>query len=185
MVLIIVGLIGIALVVLLVKGFVQLSKESDIKSKELDEQYGELTKEFDIGWFGIDDTIRIYADSKKIWLMGKVYDFKDIRSVSLETETKAGRRKVIATSSTDTLGTIGRSIAGAVVGGSTGALIGAGTAKHKTVIEQEVENDTIVYIVDIKTTDMQKPVVTVRLEAQRDKAIELYSTFELILEQTK
>ena len=45
MVLIIVGLIGIALVVLLVKGFVQLSKESDIKSKELDEQYGELTKE--------------------------------------------------------------------------------------------------------------------------------------------
>jgi len=181
MVLIIVGLIGIALVILLIKEYMQ----NNIKLKELDEQYGVLTKEFEIGWFDIDNKIRIYAESKKIWLMGNVYDFRDIRSVSLETETKTGHHRVIATSSTDTLGTIGRSVAGAFVGGSTGALIGAGTAKHKTVIEQEGENDTIVYIIDIKTTDMQKPVVTVRLENERDKAIELYSTFELIIEQTK
>ena len=68
--------------------------QNNIKLKELDEQYGVLTKEFEIGWFDIDNTIRIYADSKKIWLMGNVYDFRDIRSVSLETETKTGHHRV-------------------------------------------------------------------------------------------
>lgn len=179
----IIGLIGIALVVFLIVGFVQEVKQNEEKLKELDEQYGRLTKEFEIGLLNIDKTIRIYTDSKKIWLMGNAFDFKDIRSVSLETETKTGNHKIVATSSTDTLGTIGRSLAGAVVGGNTGALIGAGTAKHKTIIEKEGEDDVTIYIVDIKTNNIKTPVVTVRLENQRDKAIELYSTFELIIEQ--
>lgn len=183
MVLIIIGVIGVALVILLIVGLVQDGKDYEAKAKALDEQFGSLTKEFEIGLLDIDKTIRIYAGSKKIWLMGKAFDFKDIRSVSLQVETKAGNHKIVATSSTDTLGTIGRSVAGAVVGGNTGALIGAGTAKHKTVIEKEGEDDTIVYIVDIKTNDLQKSVVTVRMDNQRDKAVELYSTLELIIEQ--
>ena len=145
---------------------------------------GKLTKEIEFGLLDIDKTIRIYADSKKIWMMGKTFDFKDIRSVSLETETRTGSQKIMATSSTDTLGTIGRSVAGAVVGGSTGALIGAGTAKHKTVIEKEGGYNTTSYIVDVKTNILNTPVVTVRFESDRDKALELYSTLELIIEQT-
>ena len=186
MIWIIVGTTGITLLVLLIVGCVEKARETDYedKAKELDGQYGKLTKEIEFGLLDIDKTIRIYADSNKIWMMGKTFDFKDIRSVSLETETRTGSQKIMATSSTDTLGTIGRSVAGAVVGGSTGALIGAGTAKHKTVIEKEGGYNTTSYIVDVKTNILNTPVVTVRFESDRDKALELYSTLELIIEQT-
>lgn len=115
---------------------------------------------------------------------GEIYDFKDILSVTLETETKKGQSRIIATTSTDTLGTIGRSMVGKLAGGNTGALIGAGTAKKKTVIEQEtIEDSHVVYILDIKIDNLQRPVISIKLEDNRDQAIELYSVFDLIIKR--
>ena len=74
MVLIIVGLIGIALVVLLVKGFVQLSKESDIKSKELDEQLAKYDTDA-LSEEEIEDLIDSLSISH--YLDGEI-DYKDI-----------------------------------------------------------------------------------------------------------
>ncbi|WP_308227687.1 hypothetical protein [uncultured Prevotella sp.] len=168
----------IVIVLFLIAVYADVSKAS-----ELDERYGPLTKTYTIGTF-LDSSIRIYEESHKVWIMGEIYDFKDILSVTLETETKKGQSRIIATTSTDTLGTIGRSMVGKLAGGNTGALIGAGTAKKKTVIEQEtIEDSHVVYILDIKIDNLQRPVISIKLEDNRDQAIELYSVFDLIIKR--
>lgn len=174
---IIVGIIVITL-------FVMVVKEDVSNTSKIDERYGPLTKTYSIGTF-LNDSIRIYEESQKVWLMGCIYDFKDILSVTLETETKKGQGRIIATTSTDTFGTIGRSMVGKLACGNTGALIGAGTAKKKTVIEQEtIEDSHVIYTLDIKIDNLQRPVVIVKLEDKRDQAIELYSVFDLIIKRS-
>ena len=146
----------IVIVLFLIAVYADVSKAS-----ELDERYGPLTKTYSIGTF-LDSSIRIYEESHKVWIMGEIYDFKDILSVTLETETKVGK----------------------LAGGNTGALIGAGTAKKKTVIEQEtIEDSHVVYILDIKIDNLQRPVISIKLEDNRDQAIELYSVFDLIIKR--
>ena len=161
------------------------SKEYDSKIAELDNKFGSLTKEFQLGFLDVDKTIRIYAASSKVWLMGRAYDFDNIIGVSMESLAKTKSGRVVAKTKVSTLGTIGRSAVGKMLSGDTGALIGAGTATKTTTTEKEEDEVTYTYLIDIKTDDLQKPVVSLTIENDRAKAMEILSTFEIIVKNNK
>lgn len=151
----------------------------------IDKKYGTCTATFDLNAFDINQNVRIYDDSQVVWLKGIAYNYSDLRSVDLNVDTKEGKSKTVATTSTSTLGTIGRSMAGKLVGGNTGALIGAGTAKKRTVIEQVSEGDVTQYIVGVYVDDIKRPYVSFNFKEKRDKAYQLYSTLQLIIERNQ
>lgn len=155
------------------------------QEEEIDKKYGNCTATFELSAFDVDQNVRIYDDSQVVWLKGIAYNYSDLRSVDLNVDTKEGKSKTVATTSTSTLGTIGRSMAGKLVGGNTGALIGAGTAKKTTVVEQVSEGDVTQYIVGVYVDDIKRPYVSFNFKENRDKAYQLYSTLQLIIERNQ
>lgn len=180
---------GIIIAIVVIAGFflffIILEFIYDKDRKRIDQEIGVLTKEiiFDSIHFG--DQIRVYKDARKVWMKEKVFDFTQIMDVQMEIQTVTEGGDVTATTTTSALGTIGRAAMGKMLAGNTGAVIGANTAKQTTVFHKENESQKNKYIIDIKTNDLETPVLTFKVDDDRKKAMEAYSTIELIINMNR
>ena len=75
----------------------------------------------------------------------------------------------------------GRSIAGALIGGETGAIIGGSTAKKETIFEQE--NDKVIhdYALVVNLRDLNNPMLLIKIGANKNKAMEINALMQAIM----
>lgn len=93
--------------------------------------------------FNINNELIVFDKAKKLWLCGHEISIDDINSFAIDDESVIQKGQVTAVTSTDTSSLASRSIAGALIGGEAGAIIGGATAKKQTVLKQE--NDKIIH----------------------------------------
>jgi hypothetical protein len=176
-------IIVVIIIVLAIACLVAVYYDNVQQAKMLDRQYGELTKNIVISSIDIKDSVRIYAKSRIVWMRGTAYSFSQISGVSMEVQTKTEGGDIVATTKTSTLGTAGRAAVGRMVGGDTGALIGAGTATKTTTIHKKDAVQHDIYIVDIHIDSLATPVQTFTINGDRELAMDLYSTIDYIVKR--
>lgn len=74
-----------------------------------------------------------------------------------------------AVSSTNTGSLAGRSIAGALIGGEAGAIIGGATAKKETIFRQD--NDKVIhdYTLVVNVCDLNNPMLLIKIGRDKKK----------------
>lgn len=75
----------------------------------------------------------------------------------------------------------GRSIAGALIGGEAGAIIGGATAKKETIFEQE--NDKVIhdYTLVVNVRDLKDPMFSIKIGQNKNKAMEINALMQVIM----
>ena len=85
--------------------------------------------------FNINNELIVFDKAKKLWLCGYEVSIHDINSFVIDDESTIQKGQITAVTSTDTGSMAGRSIAGALIGGEAGAIIGGATAKKTNCIK--------------------------------------------------
>lgn len=149
---------------------VRIKREQELKEKR--RQY-EVLKQIFIGENGTPDKsiiideldfnseIHAYESSKKVFILGKEYSFKDIISCTFSDNPRITKGKVTAITKSNTGDVIGRSIVGDVIGGSAGAIIGGTSAKKHTEYIQEDDKTIHDYTVIININSIADPIIRI------------------------
>lgn len=109
----------------------------------------------------LNSEIHVYEDSKKVFILGKEYSFKDIMSCTFSDNPRIVKGKVTAITKSKNGNVIGRSIVGDVVAGPAGAIIGGTTAKKHTEYIQEDDKTIHDYTVIININSISDPIVRI------------------------
>jgi hypothetical protein len=184
----IVLLVGVIVVVWLIRKDFFSYKKYNEDIRRIDSKTGQPTKVvnlYDFYGTNIDQTIRVYESPRLILLGGELYNFEDIVSVSMSTRTETEEGEVKAVTKQSTVGTIGRAMAGKIIAGNTGALIGASTAKQHTTYIKSKDEVKVEYIIDVTLNNLRTPLYTIKIEDNREKAAEVYSLIEIIIKQNE
>ena len=113
--------------------------------------------------------------------------FKDILSSKIidNYQIKHGKISGDAKTTTSTASLIGRSAAGALVGGGVGAAIGASSASKNTTVNYTQSNDQLVhdYVLIITLNRFDSPIIKINIGNDWEKASEIEHIFALINRQ--
>lgn len=131
--------------------------------------------------FNINNELIVFDKAKKLWLCGYEISIVDINSFAIDDESVIQKGQVTAVTSTDTSSLASRSIAGALIGGEAGAIIGGATAKKQTVLKQE--NDKIIhdYALVVNIRDINNPMLLIKIGRNKNKAMEINALMQVIM----
>lgn len=131
--------------------------------------------------FNINNEIIVFDKAKKLWLCGYEVSIHDINSFVIDDESTIQKGQITAVTSTDTGSMAGRSIAGALLGGEAGAIIGGATAKKQTILKQE--NDKIIhdYALVVNIRDINNPMLLIKIGRNKNKAMEINALMQVIM----
>lgn len=131
--------------------------------------------------FNINNELIVFDKAKKLWLCGYEVSIHDINSFVIDDESTIQKGQITAVTSTDTGSMAGRSIAGALIGGEAGAIIGGATAKKQTVLKQE--NDKIIhdYALVVNIRDINNPMLLIKIGRNKNKAMEINALMQVIM----
>ena len=155
--------------------------DQEEKEKQLSLQYGELSKIVKFPPYLKYEPMRVYASSKIVFILGEKHLFSDIAGYELIDDSSL----ITSSNGSTTSGawnTVGRSIAGGLVAGSTGAIIGGVTGARRT---SSVSSSTTIhdYCFYIKTTNFSNPIIKLPIRNEPDLAMELSAVLDIILSQ--
>ena len=162
----------------------QQEAERQFKSdvEKLSKENGTIIKQFDFGTKNIDGSILIFAETRKIWIFGKVCNFNEIIGCSIKDDLQIEKASVTYKTKTSTSSMLGRAIVGGVLTGGIGALVGGATAKKKTVAVPSGNDKTIHdFTVVINTNDLSCPIFYVKCGADELLANELHGIINAII----
>ena len=146
------------------------------------QRYGIVTRYYDFGTKSVDNSILLFADSKKIWIFGKVYDFDDILDCNIKDEPHVEKASVTFKTTTSSGSMLGRAVVGGILTGGVGAIIGGVTAKKKTVAVPLGSDKTIHdFTVVININDLSSPIVYVRCGSDEMLANEVFGLINVII----
>ena len=155
----------------------QLEIEHKNYLSSLVEKYGDCDKTISLNLqiqHGYDE-ILVFSQSKHVVIANKEYSFSDILDCIVNDDIKEKETfqtfsgDSFATSKTNTGSMIGRTIAGGVLLGGAGAIIGGSTAKKDTIIkhgtETSIHNKELEhnYTVTITVKDISNPVIYINV----------------------
>lgn len=128
---------------------------------EFVQQNGEPDRTIILSPMNFMEEIHVYEAKKKVFILGKGYEFKDIIACSMSDSPTVIKGKTTATTKSNTGSTIGRAVVGGVIAGTAGAVIGGTTGKKETEIHQE--KDTVVhnYTVIINVNSISEPIIRI------------------------
>lgn len=140
-----------------------------------------LISESSLDRFNIDNELIVFDKSRKLWLCGHEVSIDDINSFAIDDESVVLKGQIKAVTSTNTGSLAGRSIAGALIGGEAGAIIGGSTAKKETIFEQE--NDKVIhdYALVVNLRDLNNPMLLIKIGANKNKAMEINALMQVIM----
>ena len=154
--------------------------KSDIE--KLSKENGTIIKQFDFGTKNIDGSILVFAETRKIWIFGKVCNFNEIIGCSIKDDLQIEKSSVTYKTQTSTSSMLGRAIVGGVLTGGIGALVGGATARKKTVAVPSGNDKTIHdFTVVINTNDLSCPVFYVKCGADELLANELHGIINAVI----
>ena len=131
--------------------------------------------------FNINNELIVFDKAKKLWLCGHEVSIDDINSFAIDDESVVLKGQIKAVTSTNTGSLAGRSIAGALIGGEAGAIIGGSTAKKETIFEQK--NDKVIhdYALFVNLRDLNNPMLLIKIGANKNKAMEINALMQAIM----
>lgn len=131
--------------------------------------------------YNINNELIVFDKAKKLWLCGHEISIDDINSFVIDDESVIQKGQITAITSTNTGSMAGRSIAGALLGGEAGAIIGGATAKKETVFKQE--NDEIIhdYALVVNIRDINNPMLLIKIGRNKKKAMEINALMQVIM----
>lgn len=160
----------------------RLQKEYENDLENLSREYGAITKKFEFWNKSKDNCVLVFAETKKAWIMGQVYDFKDILECSITDNSYIKKGEVTYKTKTSTGSMIGRAVVGGVLTGGVGALIGGATAKKKTVAVPKGEDKVIHdYTVLVNVNSLTTPVIRINCGRGEEKANEIVAVMNVII----
>jgi len=109
----------------------------------------------------LSSEIHVYEKSKKVFVLGKEYAFKDVISCTFSDSPRIVKGKITAVTKSKNGSVIGRSIVGDVVAGPAGAIIGGVTAKKNTEYIQEDDKTIHDYTVIINMNSISDPIIRI------------------------
>uniref|UniRef100_UPI004025DFB5 hypothetical protein n=1 Tax=Alloprevotella sp. TaxID=1872471 RepID=UPI004025DFB5 len=161
-------------------------RKYNIAKNELFARNGEPCKtivisESRLDLFNINNELIVFDKAKKLWLCGHEVSIDDINSFAIDDESVVLKGQIKAVTSTNTGSLAGRSIAGALIGGEAGAIIGGSTAKKETIFEQE--NDKVIhdYALFVNLCDLNNPMLLIKIGANKNKAMEINALMQAIM----
>lgn len=140
-----------------------------------------LLNESCLDQFNINNELIVFDKARKLWLCGQEISIDDINSFVIDDESVIQKGQITAVTSTNTGSMAGRSIAGALLGGEAGAIIGGATAKKETVFKQE--NDEIIhnYALVVNIRDINNPMLLIKIGRNKNKAMEINALMQVIM----
>ena len=140
-----------------------------------------LISESSIDLFNMNNELIVFDKARKLWLCGHEISIDDINSFVIDDESVIQKGQITAVTSTNTGSMAGRSIAGALLGGEAGAIIGGATAKKETVFKQE--NDEIIhdYALVVNIRDINNPMLLIKIGRNKNKAMEINALMQVIM----
>ncbi len=126
----------------------------------------------------------IFAETKKIWILGKAYDFKDIIGCSLSDNSHIEKGKVTYETKTSTGSMLGRAVVGGVLTGGVGSVIGGATAKKNTVaVPQGFDKVIHDYTVLVNINSLTTPIVRISCGSNGGKVNDIVAIINVIIRQ--
>lgn len=163
-------------------------KEEIRKRKmEFDRLYGTCVKEIksDSPTYYLQSIVYVYKDSEIIVLDNIAYKFSDIISYSATGKDVSIGGKVISTTKIDSKSMIGRAVAGGLVAGSAGMVLGGATAKSDTTTTYFDGFMSHFYNIYISINDLSNPVAKIFFADDGECANELISILNIIIKNNK
>ena len=156
---------------------------------QLTEKYGRLSNTIRLEKWGdmpdIKKCLLAFGESELLYVGGREVLFKDIISYSITDDYRIKHGEVEYTSKTNTStdSLLGRSAAGAVLGGGIGAVIGASSASKNTTTIGTQKDDTIIhrYSLSINVRSLENPLIKMNLGASTKKAEEVNAILAYII----
>lgn len=109
----------------------------------------------------LNSEIHVYESSKRVFIHGKEYAFKDVMSCTFSDNPRVIKGKITAVTKSKNGSVIGRAIVGDVVAGPAGAIIGGTTAKKNTEFIQGNDKTIHDYTVIINMNSIVEPVIRI------------------------
>lgn len=109
----------------------------------------------------LNSEIHVYESSKRVFILGKEYAFKDVMSCTFSDNPRVIKGKITAVTKSKNGSVIGRAIVGDVVAGPAGAIIGGTTAKKNTEFIQGNDKTIHDYTVIINMNSIVEPVIRI------------------------
>lgn len=131
--------------------------------------------------FNMDNELIVFDKVKKLWLCGHEVAIGDINSFMVDDESTILKGDIKAVTSTDTGSLAGRSIAGALIGGEAGAIIGGATAKRETVFRQGSDKIIHDYALVVNVRDLKNPMLLIKIGRDKKKAMEINALMQVIM----
>ena len=109
----------------------------------------------------LSSEIHVYEKSKKVFILGKEYAFKDVISCTFSDSPRIVKGKITAVTKSKNGSVNGRSIVGDDEAGPAGAIIGGVTAKKNTEYIQEDDKTIHDYTVIINMNSISDPIIRI------------------------
>lgn len=157
---------------------------------ELVRDDGEADKTIVLAEYDLDGEIRAYSASRSVVILGRRYAFEDILgcSVSDDYSVRKGAASIDLSGETEAEAgsVVGRAVAGGLIAGPVGAVVGGATASTATGLSGTAKfgDDTILhdYTVRVTVRDIARPSVGIHVGPDAAKASEIASLFEVIID---
>lgn len=171
--------------------FQREAEEKDVEGRafrqEIKEKYGESSKEieFPSKLSRKYNKIMVFSESKTILIQNRPYKFSDILGHQLMDDSTTVSAGGSFTQDSNTLGTIGRAVAGGVIAGGVGAVVGGMTGGKKGSISPSVSTTVHDYTLYINVKDLQNPVIEFKLGENYKLAAEIMGVLNIISADNK
>jgi len=148
------------------------------------EKYGCLTKVISVNGGDISSDIAVFSTSKKLLILGKEYDFKDVIDCTVYDDSFVKEGNVYYETRMSTGDMIGRALVGGALAGSIGAVIGGVTAKRDVYVFQEDNKIIHDYTVVINVNDIKSPIINIRCWDNEKLANDIVDLMNVVIGQS-
>ena len=168
----------------LAEKFQKEAEEKDSREKQLmidlESKYGKCQKIIRFyskyeKWYS---PIRCFSNT--IMLKDKIYPFTDILGYELKDDTHIISSGGVIKGESNTMNTVGRSVVGSAIAGSTGAILGGMSTSRKYSISPSVSSTVHNYTLYINVNDLANPIIRYKLEEDFNLAMEIVGIIKII-----
>lgn len=129
----------------------------------------------------LNSEIYVYEHSKKVFIMGKEYTFKDVLACSVSSQERIEKGNIISVTGSDNGSVAGRAIVGGIIAGPAGAIIGGSTADKRTEISQDDDKVVRDYTVNITMNSITDPIINIHTGEDVKLTNEVVSLMNVII----
>lgn len=122
--------------------------------------------------------IRCFTDT--IMLQDRIFKFNDILGFELKDDTNIITSGGVIKGESNTMNTVGRSVIGSAIAGSTGAILGGISSSRKYSISPSVSSTVHNYTLYINVNDLANPLIRYKLEEDYNLAMEIVGIIKII-----